>query len=74
MFGSAVLKVAAGQPVTWTNGDDSPHQVTLTGDKPQRTAVLLKGQSATLKFDEPGTFGYICGLHPNMKGTVEVAK
>ncbi|HYH42343.1 MAG TPA: cytochrome P460 family protein [Burkholderiales bacterium] len=73
-FGPTALKVTAGQPVTWTNGDDSPHQVTLTGDKPQRTAVLLKGQSATLKFDEAGTFGYICGLHPSMKGSVEVTR
>lgn len=24
-----------------------------------------------LKFDAPGTFDYICGLHPNMKGKVE---
>jgi len=25
-----------------------------------------------MKFDPPGTFDYICGLHPNMKGKVEV--
>jgi plastocyanin len=72
-FGPTVMKVTAGQPVTWTNADDSPHQVTVAG-KPLRTAVLLKGQSASLTFDEAGTFGYICGLHPNMKGTVEVSK
>lgn len=72
-FGPATVKVAPGQPVTWTNVDDSPHQVTVSG-KPLRTAVLLKGQSASLTFDETGTFGYICGLHPAMKGTVEVAK
>ncbi|MET0917794.1 MAG: plastocyanin/azurin family copper-binding protein [Burkholderiales bacterium] len=34
---------------------------------------MLKGQSSTLQFDEAGTFDYICGLHPTMKGTVEVA-
>jgi plastocyanin len=72
-FGPAVVKVAPGQPITWTNADDSPHQVSVSG-KPLRTAVLLKGQSASLTFDEAGTFGYICGLHPGMKGTVEVTK
>lgn len=72
-FGPAVMKVAAGQPVTWTNADDSPHQITMT-DKPLRTPVLLKGQSTSITFNEAGTFGYICGLHPNMKGTVEVSK
>jgi plastocyanin len=70
-FGPAVLKATAGQPVTWTNADDSPHQVTLA-DGGRRTPVLLKGESTTLTFDQPGTFGYICGLHPGMKGTVEV--
>ena len=72
-FGPTVMKVAPGQPVTWTNADDSPHQITVSA-KPLRTAVLLKGQSASLTFDEPGTFGYICGQHPSMKGTVEVSK
>jgi plastocyanin len=70
-FGPVAMKVAAGQAVTWSNGDDSPHQIEVTG-KPLKTGVLLKGQSAALKFDEAGTFGYICSLHPGMKGTVEV--
>ena len=72
-FGPSVIKVAAGQPVTWTNADDSPHQITVV-DKQLRTAVLLKGQSASLTFNETGTIGYICGLHPGMKGSVEVTK
>ena len=42
------------------------------GKQGQRTGVMLKGQSETLTFDKPGTYGYICGLHPNMKGTIEV--
>lgn len=71
-FGPVAMKVAAGQVVTWLNGDDSPHQIEVTG-KPLKTGVLLKGQSAALKFDEAGTFGYICSLHPGMKGTIEVA-
>jgi plastocyanin len=57
--------------VNWTNTDDSPHQISVAGRK---TAVLLKGQSATLKFDQTGNFDYICSLHPTMKGQVEVRK
>ena len=72
-FGPAAVKVTAGQPITWTNGDDSPHQVTVV-EKGLRTPVLLKGESTTLVFNDTGTFGYICGLHPAMKGTVEVTK
>jgi len=70
-FGPTEIKVAKGQSVTWTNGDDSPHQVTVNG-QPLRTQVLLKGQSAELRFAEPGTYEYGCALHPAMKGKVTV--
>jgi plastocyanin len=71
VFGPGKLTIGPGQSVTWTNGDDSPHQVTLTTSQ-ERSAVLLKGQSHTQAFAAPGVYEYICGLHPNMKGTVEV--
>ncbi len=72
-FGPGTIKVTAGQSITWTNADDTPHQVTIPGAKEQRSDVMLKGQTATLKFDEAGNIAYICGLHPGMKGTIEVA-
>ncbi len=72
-FGPTKIKVAPGKPVTWTNTDDSPHQVTVqTAPAPLRTDVLLRGQSTALTFSNPGTYNYMCGLHPQMKGTVEV--
>ena len=70
-FGPAKLTIGPGQYVTWTNGDDSPHQVTLTASQ-ERSPVLLKGQSHTQAFVAPGVYEYGCGLHPAMKGTVEV--
>jgi len=70
-FGPGKISVAPGQSVSWTNADDSPHQISVAGRK---TAVLLKGQSAALKFDQAGNFDYICSLHPSMKGQVEVRK
>ncbi|MSQ50735.1 MAG: hypothetical protein EXR28_02485 [Betaproteobacteria bacterium] len=71
-FGPGVIKIAAGQSITWTNADDTPHQITVSG-KNLRSDLILKGQSATLKFDDAGALGYICGLHPTMKGSIEVA-
>ena len=71
-FGPTALKVTAGQAVTWTNNDDTPHQITVSGGG-QRSEVMLKGQSATMKFDAAGNIAYICGLHPSMKGSIEVA-
>jgi plastocyanin len=72
LFGPEKVEAKAGQPITWSNADDSPHQVTITGPNGRRSGIMLKGQSETLTFNEPGTYGYICGLHPNMKGTIEV--
>jgi plastocyanin len=70
-FGPSKVSVDAGTPVTWTNGDDSPHQITFPKDQ-QRSAILVKGQSHSQTFGTSGTYDYICGLHPNMKGSVEV--
>jgi plastocyanin len=72
LFGPEQVTVAAGTQVTWVNTDGSPHQVTIQKPKAQRTAVILKGQSVQLSFAEPGTYEYICGLHPAMKGKIEV--
>jgi plastocyanin len=67
------VKVAPATPVTWTNTDDSPHQIVVqTAPEPLRTDVILRGQSVSLTFSNPGTYAYACGLHPQMKGTVEV--
>ena len=72
-FGPTPIKVTPGQEITWTNADDSPHQITVK-DKSLKTAVLLKGDSGSLKFEEAGTYEYGCALHPAMKGSVEVAQ
>lgn len=74
LFGPEKVSVKAGQTITWTNIDDSPHQVTVQGATTLRTPVVLKGQSTALQFTEEGTYGYICGLHPGMKGEIVVTK
>ncbi len=70
-FSPEQATVAAGTPITWVNTDASPHQVVITG-KPQKTPILLKGQEASLTITEPGTYDYNCGLHPRIKGKLEV--
>src|SRR5262245_41157294 len=72
-FGPAGVTVEPGKSITWTNTDHSPHQVTVAG-QPLKTDILLKGQSGTLTFKDPGVYSYNCALHPNMKGAVEVKK
>ena len=74
LFGPQKITVKQGQSISWTNVDDSPHQVTVLGETTLRTPVVLKGQSTALRFDYVGTYDYICGLHPSMKGQIEVTK
>jgi len=74
LFGPEKITVKAGQAITWTNVDASPHQVTVQGATTLRTPVVLKGQSTALQFNDVGSYGYICGLHPAMKGQIEVVK
>ncbi len=69
-FMPAKVTAAAGKPLTFVNTDDTPHQVTVT-DGP-RSNVFLRGQRASITLDKAGEYNYICGLHPSMKGVIEV--
>jgi plastocyanin len=70
-FGPPGITITPGKTVTWTNTDESPHQITVAGT-PLKTGLLLKGQNASLTFKDEGVFSYNCALHPNMKGSVQV--
>ncbi|MBI3635852.1 MAG: cytochrome P460 family protein [Candidatus Rokubacteria bacterium] len=71
-FGPNKVTVAPGKPVTWVNTDGSPHQIAITSGTPGRSEMLLKGQSHTQSFATAGVYDYMCGLHPSMKGQIEV--
>ena len=49
--------VSKGQTITWHNMDSSPHQVTITGAKSQRSSIALKGQTTRLTLAELAVFG-----------------
>jgi plastocyanin len=70
-FNPPMIEISAGTTVTWTNQDVAPHTAT-SDDGSFDTGWLNKGQSGSVTFDQPGTFTYICTIHPNMKGTVVV--
>jgi plastocyanin len=73
VFGPGKLTVSPGKSVTWVNTDDSPHQITIKTATETRGPVMTKGQSYSQSFSAPGTYDYVCGLHPaTMKGQVEV--
>jgi hypothetical protein len=65
------VTVSVGDTVTWRNSGQAPHNATAD-DGSFTTPNLNKGQSASHRFTEAGTFSYICTIHPNMHGTVRV--
>ena len=69
-FLPAKISAMAGKALTFFNSDDTPHQISVANGP--RTEVFLRGQKASLTIDKPGEYNYICGLHPSMKGVIEV--
>ena len=63
------LTVPVGTTVVWVNRDSVPH--TVTGG-PLDSPVLNTGDTFTFTFTEPGTYEYICKLHPSMRHTIVV--
>jgi plastocyanin len=70
-FNPGTITVSKGTTVTWTNDDPTTH--TIVSDSGSFTSGGLgKGNTFSRTFTEAGTFGYHCGVHPSMKGTVVV--
>lgn len=72
-FSPAKLTVVKGTTVVWTNQDSAPHTVTGTGGGPA-SGTLNQGESYSYTFDQAGSFGYRCSIHPSMTGTVTVTE
>jgi plastocyanin len=70
-FVPAILTVAPGTAVTWVNRDEEPHNV-VSPDRVFRSKAIDGGEKFTTVFDKPGTYNYICAVHPHMRGTVVV--
>lgn len=72
-FSSRELAVQAGVAITWTNRDRVPHDATDAAGA-WATGTLWQGESATIVFESPGAYEYLCTIHPNMKGTLTVGR
>jgi plastocyanin len=70
-FTPPTITVKAGTPITWTNGDDIPHNV-ISKDHSFKSKVLDTDEKFTFTIDKPGTYSYFCGIHPKMTGKVVV--
>ncbi|WP_030751367.1 plastocyanin/azurin family copper-binding protein [Streptomyces sp. NRRL S-31] len=74
-FSPATLKVSVGTTVTWANEDTDAHTVTSTGSGgPLRSAALATHATYRHTFTKPGTYAYLCTIHPFMTAKVEVTR
>jgi len=63
------VRIYAGESVAWTNFDTVAHTATASkGDGGWDTGNLFRGDTAVVTFDEPGTYAYLCSLHPPVHG------
>ena len=68
--GNGYLVVKAGTQVTWVNRDNTQHTTTSNSGL-WDSGILNPGQSFSFTFNTPGTYSYICNVHP-MTGVVIV--
>jgi plastocyanin len=71
MFSPMALTIKAGTTVTWKNLDGEPH--TVVNDAGLfHSSALDENDTYSFKFDKPGVYKVLCGIHPYMKETITV--
>lgn len=68
-FSPETVTIKVGQTVLWKNEEKVSHTIAIDGVESDE---LFQGDAWTHTFDEAGTYEYVCGIHPSMKGTVVV--
>jgi plastocyanin len=76
-YNPGTVSIEAGTTVSWMNIDKDPH--TVTDGTPNSkwgkifdSGLMRQGKEYRYTFDEPGTYQYLCALHPWMYGKVIV--
>ena len=78
-FAPNSISVKTGTTISFVNTDGNIHTVTSVKAGTQDpdgtfdSNMMKVGQTFTYKFDKPGTYEYICTIHPHMRGTVNVS-
>lgn len=65
------LAISVGKTVQFINVDEEPHTATSTDDTFDSKA-LDTNETWNYTATKPGTYPYICSIHPFMKGTLTV--
>jgi plastocyanin len=69
------ISIKVGDTVTWTNEDEFDHSIQIDSIKFAGPKFGPPAGQKTFahRFDEAGTYPYICGVHNSMTGTVVVS-
>lgn len=70
-FDPATVAIVVGETIQFINVDEEPHTTTST-DGAFDSKALDTNESWSYTATKPGTFPYICSIHPFMKGTLTV--
>ena len=70
-FAPAEIVIDAGQQVEWSNDDGAPHGLAFRDGAPG-TDLLLPGARFARSFAQPGSFDYVCSVHPYMSARITV--
>jgi plastocyanin len=71
-FSPTILRVARGDPVTFTNKDPFEHSVLGANATWGDYDGYRRGKGVTYLFEEPGVYPYVCTYHIGMIGVVVV--
>ena len=71
-FLPTILRIHAGQTVTFTNQDGFPHVVLGANGVWGSFSELRSHHDVRYRFTRPGVYPYVCTFHPGMVGAVVV--
>lgn len=72
-FSPNELTISVGDTVTWKIDDSVPHGMQGIGDKAMGiNSPIEENGEWSHTFTSPGNYRYLCPLHPEMRGTIEV--
>lgn len=71
----AEITITVGTTVKWTNNEKRvSHSILFLGPGGFESERFFPGESWERTFDQPGTYAYTCGPHPEMKGKITVSE
>jgi len=68
-FNPSIITIPKDSIVIWINEESALHRINSDFFNSE---IINRGESFQFKFDNQGTYDYICGIHPSMKGQIIV--